>query len=168
MTALNYDSIINKQLNSTNRNRHWFSVLLRLPYLLNSILLLHYTLRSLNKSLSSQLVFAKGTQVTLNDLQLIKARNDLDSLTANINSVIIGYSSLLQIVQDLSKKSIPLKSLYQLNDTINILTETIECYYEILRMLKRAKFKAPINTSDLAKSIASHAANSLEKNMYGD
>lgn len=171
VVALDYDSIIHSQISGTTKSRYrvrWLSMLFKAAYLFRKVLWLRDNIIIFNRNLSASLMVARGTYLTLREKGL-NPSTDVDKLISDTGIVIKAYSELLQSMEDIlhGAAGLKLKSIYPIDSSISLIKETLECYYDITRYIKKAGIKKPIETSQLAKDAAAISANSLETILHG-
>jgi hypothetical protein len=167
MLTLDYNSVIRNQYHDVEKGKKSLDFFNSgFGRVVNSLISPKAILRKVNSILTSQLVSSRGLLVTAQE-------NCLDIKDKDVTKGINGINKLLElniIIQSLVEELLEGKQDTkhpELYLTREIVEETIENFYSILRILKKANLKTPKETSQLAKDLSRVSVNSLEKVLYG-
>ncbi len=167
LTTLDYTSVIRDQYYCAVRgkkNLDFFSS--GIGKVVSTFLSPKFILRKVTSILTTQLVSSRGLLITAQENCLAIKDKDLSKPIKGVNRLLeinILIKSLLDdiLATDLSTKY---PELYLSREVV---VETIENLYSIVRILKKANLKTPKETSELAKDLSGRSVNSLEKTLYG-
>lgn len=169
MHALDYSSFFiyeqNELLAKSHSQFNWYSNWFF--QIFNSTETINNRYRRLNSTLTTSQLAFKGFLTELKENSTILKGKDLRSMIDGIDSLILEgakhASALREKINDDNENKYP-----ELRITESILLERLDIMYDINRFLKKSNKFTPIETSNLAKSIAEHSANTLQKVVYGD
>lgn len=167
MYALEYKDLFVNQNHDAERNRKRFSLIGLGSFFsfLSLNKLLNWVFQRLNTTIAKQLLQMKGLAVTLEDeFEEVKDTN-LNEIITLLNTFLnsnISFHTYLEELHDKGKS----KKYPSLLVTKDLVAETIETAYNIIRILKRANIKPNIETSELAIELSRTSINSSERSSY--
>jgi hypothetical protein len=167
LATLDYTSVIRTQyycVEKSKKSLDFFNS--GLGKVVNSIRSPKSILRKVNSILISQLVSSRGLLITAQEKNLEIKDKDLTKAVTGVNKLlelnIVVQSLVDELLENNNENKYP-----ELYLTRELLSETIENFYSILRILKKANLKTPKETSQLARDLSRVSVNSLEKVLYG-
>ncbi len=167
MLTLDYNSVISYQYSNVEKSKKkldFFNT--GLGKWANSVFLRGILKRIMNV-LTSQLLHSKGILLEAKEhsleLQGKSLTKGIESINGLLNLNIRLQSLLAELCEDDKDNKYP-----ELHVSNEIVIETIENFYSIIRVLKRANAKEPKETSDIARDLSRASVKSLEKVLYGN
>lgn len=166
VATIDYSSLIREQSSLVERCIHRvnFFIRIKLPVFL-ILSFANWAIKKMNSRLSTQLLVSKGALANLKeDFADLKGQN-LSDLITDLNELNILNIDFHTHIEKALNEGLG-NYIKGINNTKNLLEETIEIQYDLVRLLKKANKIVPMQTSDVAKSISAHSFDNLQKLNY--
>lgn len=167
VATIDYSSLIREQSSLVERGIHRvnFFIRIKLPFFL-ILSFANWTIKKMNNRLSMQLLLSKGALANLKeDFENLKGQ-DLSPLITDLNELNILNIDFNTHIEKALNEGLG-NYIKGITNTKNLLEETIEVQYDLIRLLKKANKIVPMQTSDVAKSISAHSFDNMQKVNYG-
>lgn len=168
--SIDYNSILHLQSDRLQRSKRliaWYILLSSLPSVIYKFFLLKNRFKKIVLKASQQLLSAKGMNIQLHQEYDHLENQQTSHLIESYNTLL---RSTIEVLGDLESLSSEMGKwrFKEIGFIIEIVKETIESYYDSIRLLKRKNLITPIETTQLAKDIALISTHSLQKTTYGN
>lgn len=165
VATLDYSAFLQGQYSEAKKDKQGLGFIKKINFSFLDFCVNHLITR-VNKRLTKQLLSAKGLYAELSgqveDIDQQKLPEAIDS----IDKMILIYADMVAFTQKTISQSPP-SHIDSLSQSSAILAETIEVFYDILRLLKKVHKVIPVGDKELARKASIYSANSLKKVAYG-
>ena len=168
MLTLDYNTVISYQFQDVERSKKKLSFV-HTPFgkWINSFFSFDAIVSGVNRVTTSQLLKAKGLLSELKEHYSDVSDKDLSNAISNINELLNLNITFHAIVEEILEDNSD-NNFQRLTISKEVLTETIEILYSIIRLLKRANHKKPMmETSQMAIDSSNRSVDTLAKIVYG-
>jgi len=169
MATLDYDIAFQKNLSKLQPLVNSFNGLGRIRLGFNLLPEVYRALKitkSLENLLTEQLSMCIDVRNALEQMPALETigviEADFNQTIQKVERILKYYISIHHLAIDFSDANFLLAGK-RIKRIENIITKSIECNYDILRLLKRYNKRMPTETSQLAKDLSAHSANTLNQ-----